>query len=191
MITEIRLYYEGDKRLTPGFSEFFSELRKAARNNRCGFRLIATGATPCEDFGNAIASHPGAWNILLLDSDCPDDGRLTSALISRYGWSESLEGSIFWMVEMMESWFHADKKALGRYYGKRFKEGALAPNPNVEQIPKRDLKNGLKAATRDTQKGPYHKTHHAPALLESIDPLLVCAAAINCRRLFEAVRTGL
>lgn len=29
--------------------------------------------------------------------------------------------SIFWIAEMMESWFHADKDRLEEYYGSRFR----------------------------------------------------------------------
>ncbi len=88
---------------------------------------------------------------------------------------------------MMESWFHADKNALEAFYKDGFRRKALSANPKVEEIPKQDLTRGLKAATKDTAQGEYHKTKHAPALLELIDPDLVCEAAPNCERLFKAV----
>jgi hypothetical protein len=121
--------------------------------------------------------HPAAWNILLRDSEGPLlAGRLAS------------EGdSIFWMVEAMESWFHADKDALEGYYKTGFRKMALKPNPNVEAISKRDLFEGLNAATKDTLKGKYHKTKHAPALMQAINPALVRKADPNCERLFNAV----
>ena len=49
------------------------------------------------------------------------------------------------------------------------------------------LIDGLKAATKDTPKGPYHKTRHAPALLQSIQPALVRKAVPNCEPLFTLV----
>jgi hypothetical protein len=91
------------------------------------------------------------------------------------------------MVEMMESWFHADKDALEKYYGNGFRKRALKPNPNVEEISKKDLEDGLNAATKDTRAGRYHKTKHAPALLQSIRPALVRRAAPNCERFFKVV----
>ena len=91
------------------------------------------------------------------------------------------------MVEMMESWFHADKDILGDYYKGGLRKEALKPNPKVEEISKQDLIEGLKAATKDTTKGKYHKTKHAPALLQSIKPELVRKAAPNCERLFKVV----
>jgi hypothetical protein len=50
-----------------------------------------------------------------------------------------------------------------------------------------DLIEGLNAATKHTTKGKYHKTKHAPALLESIRPALVRKAAPNCERFFRIV----
>ena len=86
---------------------------------------------------------------------------------------------------MMESWFHADKDALEGYYRSGFRKAALKPNPNVEEIAKQDLIDGLKAATKETTKGKYHKTKHAPAILQSISPALVRKSAPNCERLFS------
>ena len=161
MPSEIRIYFEGDKSLKAGFDAFFREIRERAGEAQCRVWIVATGGTPERDFAIAMRKHPAAWNILLRDSEGP--------------WHQDLQASdsIFWMVEMMESWFHADKDALEAYYKNGFRKAALKPNPKVEEIPKQDLIDGLKAATKDTAKGKYHKTKHAPALLQSIKPALV------------------
>jgi hypothetical protein len=93
------------------------------------------------------------------------------------------------MAQMMEAWFHADKGALQKFDGNRFEENALAKNPKVEEIPKKDLEDGLRAATKNTTKGNYfdNKTSHGPALLAAIKPESVGEAAPNCRKLFDAV----
>jgi hypothetical protein len=84
------------------------------------------------------------------------------SLCRRHGWDQSHAGSIFWMAQMMEAWFHADKGALQKFDGNRFEENALAKNPKVEEIPKKDLEDGLRAATKNTTKGNYfdNKTSH-------------------------------
>ncbi len=189
MFTEIRIYYEGDPLLKSGFRAFFSKLRDAAKERRCGFRLISAKGSPCRDFGIAIKSNPDAWNILLKDSEGPDSGRLSLSLCAEQNWDQSHAESVFWMVEMMEAWFHADKDAVERFYGDGFNKHALSANPKVEQIPKRDLEAGLREATRHTQKGSYddHKASHGSKLLERIDPTRVRQAAPNCRKLFETV----
>lgn len=92
------------------------------------------------------------------------------------------------MVQCMESWFLADPGALKNYYGEDgFRESALKRNPSVEQIAKSDVLSCLRSATRETAKGQYHKTAHAPQLLEKIDPDLVRKASRNCDRLFQAL----
>src|ERR1022692_2940269 len=141
MLREIRIYFEGDKSLKAGFDAFLQEIRERATSH-CKVWIVATGGTPERDFGIAMRKHPAAWNVLLRDSEGPLQPNRPA----------SLAGSIFWMVEMMESWFHADKDALEAYYKTGFRKDALRANPNVEEIAKRDLIEGLKAATKDTTK---------------------------------------
>jgi len=182
MPAEIRIYFEGERLLKPGFDAFFKDLRQRAREKRCGFLLISarSGAQARQDFETSLQTNRTAWSILLIDSEGP---------LPRRGGSHA--GRTFWMVEMMEAWFHADKDALAEFYGDGFKKIALKPNPKVEEIPKADLERGLKAATRGCSKGAYHKTAHAPTLLGRIRPDLVREAAPNCNRLFQAIRKHL
>lgn len=187
MVREIRIYYEGDRLLKSGFDKFFEPLKQKARDSRCGFRLISGGGNPARDFADAVATHAGAWNILLKDSEGPAAASAASSLCKQQGLDQSHAASIFWMVEMMESWFHADKEALAKFYGDGFNRNALKANPKVEQIPKKDLEDGLRAATTGTQKRAYHKTAHGPALLALINRDRVRQAAPNCDRLFQAV----
>ncbi len=191
MVGEIRLYFEGDKALRPGFHEFLGELIDRARGVRCRFRLIATKGTPVQDYKIALDKHRDAWNILLLDSDGPDAGRLSTEFCRTHSLDIELASSVFWMVEVMESWFLADVRSLRLYYGQGFRDGALPGNANVEQVPKSRLLEALKTATRDSARGSYHKTKHAPALLGRLDPGLVREAAPNCLRLFHAVEARL
>lgn len=191
MISEIHVYYEGHKLFKEGFSQFFVQLRQRAHERRCHFRLIpsGSGSAACDRFNVAIRANKNVWNILLTDSEGPDMGSLSESLCRRYDWDGNHRDSIFWMVEMMESWLHADKDKLEEFYGRGFRRNALKANPRVEEISKADLENGFKAATKDTGKGDYfdHKTSHGPKLLCEISPEKVQGAAPNCRRLFAAV----
>ena len=189
--TEIRIYYEGDKALAPGFAQFFSQLRDTAKERRCKFSLISgkSGSEACQDFATALKTHKNAWNILLKDSEAPDHGKLSSSLCEEQAWDKSHSDSIFWMVQMMESWLHADKEALEKFYGAGFRKNALKRNPKVEEISKADLTDGLATATKECSRGNYfeNKRSHGPRLLASINPGKVQQAAPNCKRLFETV----
>ena len=168
---EIRLHVEGDEKLRSGFRSFFSEFPRGT------LKLIATNGTPVQDFVDGIRSHPDAINLLLLDSDEKPELRVQ---LARYP-----NDRVFWMIQLMEAWFPADKEALKRYYKRDFRESALPENPRVEQISKRDVLEGLKEFSRRTSKGPYHKTKHAPCVLELVDAELVRGAAPECERLFQ------
>lgn len=176
MLAAIRIYYEGSKLLKPGLDAFFSDLRVRTRERKVELRFIASdsGANARDDFQIALKTNPKAWNVLLVDSE---------------GSSRTIRPNVFWMIEMMESWFHADKERLGEFYGAGFRRNALKANPKVEQIPKKDLIAGLRRATKDTLKGDYfeHKTSHGPRLLAIIRPDLVRRAAPECERMFRTV----
>ena len=124
--------------------------------------------------------------MLVLDSDGPVDCSYTD-LCRRKGIDGSRENQVFWMVQVMETWFLTDSEALKQYYGPQFNDGALRGNPEVEAIPKADVFSRLKQATAASGPGEYHKTRHAPELLARIDPALVQDKAPNCRRLFKVL----
>ena len=184
MVKGLRIYFEGDNQLRPGFRSFLTQIVQAATAQRCRVDFVATGGTPVADFHAALISHPDALHVLLLDSDGPIDGPLANLCHSKK-LDPSHEGSVFWMVEVMESWFLADTAALKAYYGDSFRENTVKGNPEVEKILKADVYSRLKRATKDTKRGEYHKTKHAPALLAAIDVSLVRAAAPNCERMFR------
>jgi hypothetical protein len=190
-VSEIRVYFEGNAALRPGFRKFFENIYDWAKTKGCRVDLIACGSDWPREFRNAIKRHPLAWNLLLIDSERPLAAYRSAEECARNGWDKSYADSIFWMVEAMESWFHADKDAVESYYRDGFNRKALVANPLVEKIPKKDLLDGLKEATRHTQKGKYHKTAHAPKMLAAIDRDKVRKAAPNCDRLFDALETKL
>ncbi len=196
MVTEIRIYFEGHPNLREGFHEFLKDVRENARNRRYRFQLVAGRGQAVRDFMKALRLHREALNVLLLDSEQPDDGRLFEELSGRADWrppagAQVSSEQVFWMVQLMESWFLADPRTRSQFYGHGFRGNALPSNPQVEQVPKDDVLNGLKDATRATQKGAYSKTLHAPKVLRLLDPVRVVSAAPNCRRLFENLRQGL
>jgi len=191
-LKEVRIYFEGDKKLRRGFNGFFNCVFERARSGRIRISFIAGGATPVKDFCTALGKHPDASNCLLIDSEKPFADTCFDRLIERDDWnppgkSSQYKEDVLWMVQIMESWFLADKDTLESYYGNNFNRNTLPQNSRIEDIPKGDVLDGLKETTRETQKRKYHKTNHAPDILAKIDPSKVKEASPNCVRIFDVL----
>ena len=91
------------------------------------------------------------------------------------------------MVQTMETWIVADPEALGAYYEQGFQRDALPRHQNLEEVGKDDIAEALDRATQGSEKGKYHKIHHARALLQCIDPARVRRRCPHCDRLFETL----
>ena len=139
-------------------------------------RVVACGGR-----SQAISRFQGARKsgdapMLLIDSEGPAPAKP--------------DENFFYMVQAMEAWFHADRQALEGYFGGSFKSTALSARLNLEEIPKADLFEGLKRATRDCQKGEYSKGQHSFDILARIDPSKVAAVSPHADRLLIALRTA-
>jgi hypothetical protein len=186
MVKELRIYFEGDVGLRAGFRSFFDSIYKAARTRQCRVELVATDGTPAQDYYSGLKANPDAWNVLLLDSDGPAD-RTHKELCNVKQIEPALSDSVFWMVQIMESWFLADADALRACFGRRLQEGSLKGNPKIEEIPKADVEARLKSIAG----GKYHKVTDGVNLLTKIDPAKVRNAAANCERMFDTILRGL
>jgi len=171
--------------LRDGLRQFFSQFRE-----KLSPKLIAGGPTSetIKDFKDALVVHPDTMVLLLVDSDGPTNTRTITNLKRRHQLAARVSDErIHLMVQVMEAWFLADIAALREYYGGSFAEGRLPANLQVEQIAKDDVIDGLETATRNTTKGTYHKTNHAPKILAGINPSKVRGVAPSCDRLFKTL----
>src|ERR1035441_2961433 len=125
MPREIRIYFEGDKSLKAGFDAFLQEIRERASTSHCKVWIVATGGTPERDFGIAMRKHPAAWNVLLRDSEGPLQPNRPA----------SLAGSIFWMVEMMES--RSEERPVGSDWSSDVCSSDLKASGGLERPPAR------------------------------------------------------
>jgi hypothetical protein len=164
-----------------GFSEF---LRRAGLKDRMP-RIVACGGRRSA-YNSFRTSHESAdldgIAILLVDSEGKVVGSAWEHVRLREGdgWERpkgAADDQIHFMVQAMESWFHADSAELQRYYGQHFQLSALRLRADVENIPKADLFAGLRAATKSCQKGEYSKGDHSFQILAHIDPAKVRAAS--------------
>jgi len=91
------------------------------------------------------------------------------------------------MVQAMEAWFHADKATLQEYYGQGFRAAALSQRQDVENVPKADLFDGLRRATRGCQKGEYSKGEDSFKILALTDPDRVKTASLYVERFLRVL----
>ncbi len=144
-----------------------------------------------ERFCTAIAQQADDFVVLLVDGEGPVDATPWVHLKQRDGWEQpdgAKDLNAHLMVQVMESWFLADRDCLARYFGNGFRANALpAPQRNVEQVAKADLDKALGASTRQSRKGRYAKSRDSFALLGRIDAAKVISASSHARRLVEAI----
>jgi hypothetical protein len=159
------------------------------------FSVIASGSRSdaFEDFREALKRHPDDYVILLVDSEEPVAAAPWQHLKDRAGdhWNRPANANddqAHLMVQVMESWFLADKQVLAAYYGQEFLQGSLPGQANIELISKHDVFNALRHASRNTQKGEYHKTRHGFDLLALIDPERVRSASRHAERLLTVLK---
>lgn len=197
-MTQIRFHVEGgvsknqDTDMREAFGEFFRELDKAVRSQGNSIRFVLHGSRRIayEKFRHALTEAPGEYHVLLVDSEAPVArwGTCWEHLRGRDGdkWVRPTgtdEEQCQLMVETIEGWFFADSATLQTYYGKKFNDN-LPKRLNVEQIPKSEHIAKLKAATRHTPKGVYHKTNHLPGILWALRAVEVRKRAWHCDRIF-------
>jgi hypothetical protein len=193
-VSEIRIYVEGGRGhskawLRVAFSQFLNKARAGDEKSTTNLRVVMCGSRQetYEAFRLGTRKHAGSTVLLLVDAEGPVAGTERTHLAAQDRWDLSFaaDDSIHLMTQLMESWFIADRDALTRFYGQGFAAASIPKRTNVEEIPKADVERALHDATRKTQRGTYHKTQHAPKILESLEPATVRARAPRCERLFQ------
>lgn len=199
MVKEIIVYIEGDPKkgnagavtLRQGFSEFFqrlaAEINVPVKPVMCGARELTVRL-----FLGNLDSYPNGFLVLLIDSEAEIGAHETpksfiEKISPKFDFRKVGDDQCHLMVQLMESWFLADKEELAGFYGKGFNPKALPANKNVEQIPKNDVIAGLKKAARNTLKKGYEKGTHSGEILQKIDSRKVRRAAPHCQRLFDSI----
>jgi hypothetical protein len=194
---KVRIYVEGGFQgsskaaCRQAFRAFFEKIIP-----RGSFAVIASGdrATAFKDFCSALRQNHGEYIVLLVDSEEAVAVGPWQHLATRQGdhWQRPAGASddqAQLMVQVMESWFLADRQALVDYYGQDFLVASLPGQANIESISKADVFEALEHASRKTRtKGKYHKTKHGFDLLEMIDPNLVRAASTHAARLLVVLQ---
>ena len=172
-----------------GFAKFVERAGLKGRMPRivaCGGRQKAY-----DDFATALDTRNG-FPMLLVDSEEPVTSESPwDHLRNLDRWTRpngATKDQCHLMVQIMESWFLADKPTLTTFYGQGFLENSLPQNPRVEQVRKTEVLAGLDSATRHTTKGRYNKGSHSFDILAAIDPSAVERAAPRAKRFLDTLR---
>ncbi len=184
-----------------GFREF---LEKAGLKGNMP-SIIASGGrqSAYNDYCTAIAN--GETAMLLIDSEAPVDANHQpdgpngcqpwQHLKARGGdgWDKphhANDSECHLMVEVMESWFLADRKTLKSFFDPGFRENQLpAATNSIESLAKLDVYRALENATAHCKtKAPYGKGAHSFKLLAKIDPAMVTTASPWAKRFVDTLK---
>ncbi len=175
------------------FRTFFAELDRVAKGggSRIEFVMHGSRLSAYKRFCNALREEPEKYHVLLVDSE--DSVKHWGECWRHVGerpadsWARTEgveEEQCQLMAQAIEAWFFADPDTLRAYYGAAFNVNGLPAHRNVEAIPKSEHISSLEAATKQTQKGRYHKTRHLPDLLGRLNAAKVRERAWHCDRIF-------
>ena len=191
------LYIEGGgegkdlrARFREGWKKFFDSAGVGGRTK------IVRGAgrrQTFDRFATAVSdSSPGMLPFLLVDSEGPVvlGHSVWQHLHVRDGWhrpANAGDDRAFLMVQVMETWFLADREALRSYFGTGFGENALRAWPNLEDVPKSRVFEALERATASCRKR-YSKGRVSFELLAQVDPAQVEAACPHAKAFLNELR---
>ena len=150
----------------------------AVGNNEEAILLVDSEGPVAEEFerGEAAAWQP--WGHLM---QCGGDGWKKPPGVA--------DADCHLMVQCMESWFLADRRAISAFFGQGYRENRLPPAANaIEAVGKERLYRSLADATRDCKsKAQYGKGEHSFKLLVLIDPRKVKDASPWAKRFVDEI----
>ena len=198
-LVTVKIYVEGgvDTRYLrvqcrQGFSDFF---RKTGLEGHMPRIVVSGGRQQAFDDFCTAPGNAGAVDfvVLLVDREAPVTAGSVpwTHLDQYYDWTKpakATDDNAHLMTQCMEAWFLADKNALAEFFGNEFRPGSLPANLNIQDIPKTDVLDGLKAATRQcVKKGEYGKGRHSFKILAKIGPTGVTNASPHAKRLVDTL----
>ncbi len=191
------LYIEGGgegrelgARFREGWNEFFKSAGVGSK-----IKIVRGGGRDqtFDRFTTAIKDDsPNMISLLLVDSEGPvaAGNSVWQHLYARDGWSQPPDADddqAFLMVQIMETWFLADRVELQKYFGAKFKQNAFKKWPKLEDVPKLTVLNALASATASCSKR-YSKGKVSFELLARINPTLVETACPHAKALLNRLK---
>ncbi len=199
-MVSVKLYVEGAgqtdferAQCREAFSTFFAAVDglagKRPRTKPCGGRQAAYDA-----FVIALkTSRQGELPLLLVDSEGPVTPGETvwQHLKTRDGWDRpdgAADDDAFFMAQVMETWFLADKEMLRNYFGQDFNEKHIRQWPSLEAVPKLTVYEVLEKTTAACKKKSYTKGTISFEMLKRLNPTKVENACPHAKKLLDRLR---
>ena len=194
----VTLYIEGggdNRRLGAQFREGWASFFAAA-GLRCRMPRVVRGGSRQQTFDRftTAVENPARETLplLLVDSEAPVEAHrsIWEHLYYRDGWCKPRsagDDDAFLMVQIMETWFLADRHALRTYFGSQFAERALTSWAKLEAVPKAVVLDTLQKATVHCSR-PYSKGKVSFSLLAQVDPARVEAACPHANVFLDRLR---
>ena len=140
----------------------------------------------------AASAGSSSTALLLVDSEDPVAAGHTVwqhlAVRDRWTCPDGVgDDQAFLMVQVMETWFLADRDALRAYFGDGFRAKTIRAWPDLESVPKETVFEALERATAACRQS-YAKGRVSFELLARIDPARVEAACLHARALLDRLR---
>jgi Domain of unknown function (DUF4276) len=198
-LVSVRIYAEGggegelaDTQFRNAWADFFKAAGLAGRMPRV---IRGKGRQRAYDlFRTAVENRTNETvPLLLIDSEdaVRPDETAWDHLKRRDGWDPppgAGADDAFLMVQVMETWFLADRSALQNYFGSKLNERLLAVWPNLESVPKATVLDALEKATANC-KTKYTKGRVSFEILAAIDPAEVEKRCPHAAGLLNRLRT--
>lgn len=194
----VKLYIEGggdgpllDTLFRQGWRQFFEAADLAGRMPGV---VRGQGRTQTLDLFAAAVANPrgGTVPLLLVDSENPVTAghSVWQHLKARDRWerpSAAADDQAFLMVQVMETWFLADRDLLRSYFGASLRENHLRQWRDLEAVPKLTVLDALEKSTAGCQRH-YAKGKVSYELLGKLNPAQVEAACPHAKALLGRLR---
>ncbi len=181
----------GKAALRQGLGALLAPQRARARQKRIAWDLVLCGGRNAtfDAFQHATRDPRNGVVALLVDAEgavaSADAAGRVAHLSTRKGdgWDLSWADPerVHLMTQSMETWIVADPEALQSHYGQGFAIASLPKRTKLDEEDRHAISRALETSTKATQKGGYHKIHHASALLQKIRPDKVSARCESFR----------
>lgn len=201
----VYVYVEGDDSLRPGFQQSLFRSWREGLRGRYRFRVVMAGGnsqTASDWRKRRRQASDDDVVLLLLDSEGPVPGstdQVPNGVSSFLERTDLATDDVYFMVQLMESWYLTNVEALATIYGNGFNAGRLPsiptdptpakPGRNLESIAKGTIESALASATQDTTKGRYDRTNAktaiAPRMLEQLDLTSIARASFHADTLLQ------